>query len=352
VGPSPTCGVGRDSGQHQGPLHAGRSRSGRTHRPGRGGGRGAARGARPRDDSEVDRPEPLVPGAGVTRWEDGWRPTASSWSRSTSTSCRSSMAPWVRWRCACCTPTSTPPTNRLWPCACASRVTTCAAPTRCLPSPRVRADLHHRGERLPAPGVRVVPAGPRRAAGEVLVLTSAGGLVARRRSVGGPRLAAVVAAGRRRAGGSGGGGGVWLARCRDLRHGWHQHRRVPRSRWEPPVVTPAEGGRLPGAAAVARHPHRGRRRWLSRPPRPRRCAGRRSVVGRSRSRSACYGRGGVEPTVTDADMVLGRIPAGAAFPGLVASTSTQRAPPWLGPGWTPAVSWPWSTPPWSRPCAG
>ena len=31
---------------------------------------------------------------------------------------------------------------------------------------------------------------------------------------------------------------------------------------------------------------------------------------------ACYGRGGTEPTVTDADLVLGRIPSGAAFPGL------------------------------------
>ena len=31
---------------------------------------------------------------------------------------------------------------------------------------------------------------------------------------------------------------------------------------------------------------------------------------------ACYGRGGEEPTVTDADLVLGRIPLGAAFPGL------------------------------------
>jgi N-methylhydantoinase A/oxoprolinase/acetone carboxylase beta subunit len=31
---------------------------------------------------------------------------------------------------------------------------------------------------------------------------------------------------------------------------------------------------------------------------------------------ACYGRGGTEPTVTDADLVSGRIPAGAAFPGL------------------------------------
>src|SRR5205823_7098591 len=31
---------------------------------------------------------------------------------------------------------------------------------------------------------------------------------------------------------------------------------------------------------------------------------------------ACYGRGGREPTVTDADLVLGRIPAGSAVPGL------------------------------------
>ena len=31
---------------------------------------------------------------------------------------------------------------------------------------------------------------------------------------------------------------------------------------------------------------------------------------------ACYGRGGTEPTVTDADLVAGRIPTWAAFPGL------------------------------------
>ena len=46
---------------------------------------------------------------------------------------------------------------------------------------------------------------------------------------------------------------------------------------------------------------------------------------------ACYGRGGTEPTVTDADLVLGRIPAGAAFPGLgslddeAASAALRRA---------------------------
>ena len=31
---------------------------------------------------------------------------------------------------------------------------------------------------------------------------------------------------------------------------------------------------------------------------------------------ACYGRGGTAPTVTDADLLLGRIPAGVPFPGL------------------------------------
>jgi N-methylhydantoinase A/oxoprolinase/acetone carboxylase beta subunit len=46
---------------------------------------------------------------------------------------------------------------------------------------------------------------------------------------------------------------------------------------------------------------------------------------------ACYGRGGVAATVTDADLVLGRIPADAAFPGLgrlsveAASAALDRA---------------------------
>ncbi|MEX2100348.1 MAG: hydantoinase/oxoprolinase family protein [Acidimicrobiia bacterium] len=46
---------------------------------------------------------------------------------------------------------------------------------------------------------------------------------------------------------------------------------------------------------------------------------------------ACYGRGGVRPTVTDADLVLDRIPADAAFPGLgrldpqLAAAAMERA---------------------------
>jgi N-methylhydantoinase A/oxoprolinase/acetone carboxylase beta subunit len=41
---------------------------------------------------------------------------------------------------------------------------------------------------------------------------------------------------------------------------------------------------------------------------------------------ACYGRGGTEPTVTDADLVAGRIPEGAAFGGLALDRDeAQRA---------------------------
>ncbi|MCU0309356.1 MAG: hydantoinase/oxoprolinase family protein [Acidimicrobiales bacterium] len=45
---------------------------------------------------------------------------------------------------------------------------------------------------------------------------------------------------------------------------------------------------------------------------------------------ACYGRGGTRPTVTDADLALGRIPPDLAFPGLgtldlVAATAAQAA---------------------------
>ena len=41
---------------------------------------------------------------------------------------------------------------------------------------------------------------------------------------------------------------------------------------------------------------------------------------------ACYGRGGAAPTVTDADLVLGRIPADVAFPGIgVLDAAAARA---------------------------
>ena len=40
---------------------------------------------------------------------------------------------------------------------------------------------------------------------------------------------------------------------------------------------------------------------------------------------ACYGRGGTAPTVTDADLVTGRIPAGAAFGGLALDRAAAEA---------------------------
>ncbi len=40
---------------------------------------------------------------------------------------------------------------------------------------------------------------------------------------------------------------------------------------------------------------------------------------------ACYGRGGHAPTVTDADLVAGRIPAGSSFGGLVLDVDAARA---------------------------
>ncbi len=50
---------------------------------------------------------------------------------------------------------------------------------------------------------------------------------------------------------------------------------------------------------------------------------------------ACYGRGGTEPTVTDADLVAGRIPADAELPRpRTCSTWPPPPPPWTGPGVT------------------
>jgi N-methylhydantoinase A/oxoprolinase/acetone carboxylase beta subunit len=53
---------------------------------------------------------------------------------------------------------------------------------------------------------------------------------------------------------------------------------------------------------------------------------------------ACYGRGGTEPTVTDADLILGRISADAAFPGLgrLDRGAAERALSDLLPGSTAA----------------
>ena len=74
-----------------------------------------------------------------------------------------------------------------------------------------------------------------------------------------------------------------------------------------------------------RHPHHRRRRRLDRPHRPRRRPGGRAPRARAptRARPATAGAG-TAPTVTDADLVLGRIPADAAFPGLGRARRRRR----------------------------
>ncbi len=57
---------------------------------------------------------------------------------------------------------------------------------------------------------------------------------------------------------------------------------------------------------------------------------------------ACYGRGGAEPTVTDANLLLGYLAAGSPSPAASSSTPTRRAPPsrawrtrWASTSWRP-----------------
>ena len=86
--------------------------------------------------------------------------------------------------------------------------------------------------------------------------------------------------------------------------------------------------------------------------RPRRRPGRRArrapapIPG-----PACYGRGGRRPTVTDADLVLGRIPADAAF-GDLGRARRRRRPgrPRRRRASPPRGWWRWSTRPWSGRC--
>jgi N-methylhydantoinase A len=51
---------------------------------------------------------------------------------------------------------------------------------------------------------------------------------------------------------------------------------------------------------------------------------------------ACYGRGGTQPTVTDADLLLGRIPEGARFPGVGVLDRAAARAACDGAGVTPA----------------
>ena len=65
---------------------------------------------------------------------------------------------------------------------------------------------------------------------------------------------------------------------------------------------------------------------------------------------ACYGRGGVRPTVTDANLVAGHIPPAAAFGGLDARPCRGGRRPRGGRGDRRRACWRSWTPTWSRPC--
>ena len=124
-----------------------------------------------------------------------------------------------------------------------------------------------------------------RLADEVLVMTSAGGLVPADDAAelpaalllsgpaGGVRAAA--ARGRR----------VRVPRRGRLRHGWHEHRRVPRAGRRARARTGARRRRLPDPAAVARRPHDRRGRRFDRAPRRGRCARRRAARAPAQSRA-------------------------------------------------------------------
>ncbi len=153
-------------------------------------------------------------------------------------------------------------------------------------------------------------------ANEVLVMTSAGGLVPLEDAARRPAsllLSGPVAGVR---GGGGRCGGVRLSRCGVVRHGRHQHRRVPRPRRSAGVRADARHRRVPDPAPRRRGAHDRRGGGSI----ARLDNGGALVVGPesagARPGPACYGRGGEHATVTDADVVLGRIPADTAFPGL------------------------------------
>ncbi len=197
--------------------------------------------------------------------------------------------------------------------------------------PRVRADGHDGGERLPAAGVPVVP----RAVGRVGA-GRAGHDVGRRAGRRGPRpqrpaglLLSGPAAGVRAAAAVAAANGFAGAISFDMGGTSTDVCLIDGGLPEPspslvvggyPVRLPAlaihtigAGGgsiaALDGGGALAVGP-----RSAGAEPGP-----------------ACYGRDGTEPTVTDADLVLGRIDAGVAFPG-IGRARRRRRPIGAGPG--------------------
>ena len=220
----------------------------------------------------------------------------------------------MRSRCACCTPISIRRTNaRSRRRSRATRARRRVLARGLARVPRVRAAW---SRPLPTPrcdrsAARTSP-GSRRSANEVLVMTSAGGLVPLDDAVAATGLAAPVGTGRRRAGRGRRRRGVRLPRCGVVRHGRHQHRRVPRPRRCARAGADARHRRLPDPAAGASPCTRSAR--VAARSRGSTAAARSSSGRRARAPGpgpACYGRGGERATVTDADLVLGRIPADA-----------------------------------------
>ena len=126
-------------------------------------------------------------------------------------------------------------------------------------------------------------------------------------------------------------GGVALARMLEppepdlRRHGRHELRRQPRRRRQARRVDRDALEGLPLLMPIVEHPHdrRGRRLdRLRRGRRPARRAGERRRRSRARPATAAAGR---EPTVTDANLVLGRIDPETSPAAGWRSTSTRRA---------------------------
>ena len=112
------------------------------------------------------------------------------------------------------------------------------------------------------------------------------------------------------------------------RHGRHVLRRL-RRRGRLGAPHRLAGDRRAGdPAADGRRPHRRRRRRLDRLARRGRRAARRARAPPAPSPGpACYGRGGTEPTVTDANLLLGYLDADSALAGgvaLDADAATER----------------------------
>ena len=145
--------------------------------------------------------------------------------------------------------------------------------------PGVRANRHHGGQRLPPARVSAVPRGTG-GCGRVGVGDDLCGRPRRRCCRSSDTCsAAVVGPCRRRASCGRGGDGVRVPGRDQLRHGRHQHRRLPDPRRRAGARSVARRRRTADPPAVARRAHRGSRRRQHRLDRCGGCAARRARVG-------------------------------------------------------------------------